>query len=35
MPIETMRLLTGRFLGQAEADHVGDDDAVSRIDQRR
>ena len=35
MPIETMRLLTGRFLGQAKADHVGDDDAVSRIDQRR
>ena len=31
MPIETVRLLAGRFLGQAEADHVGDDDAVSRF----
>jgi hypothetical protein len=35
MPVETMRLLAGRLLGQAETDHVGDDDAMSRIDQRR
>ena len=35
MPIEAVRLLAGRLLGQAEADHVGDDDAVSRVHQRR
>ena len=35
MPVEAVRLLAGRLLGQAEADHVGDDDAVSRIHQRR
>jgi hypothetical protein len=34
MPIETMRLLPGRLLGQAEADHIGDDDAVTCVDQR-
>ena len=35
MPVEAVRLLVGRLLGQAEADHVGDDDAVSRVHQRR
>ena len=35
MPIEAVRLLAGRLLGQAEADHVGDNDAVSGLHQRR
>jgi hypothetical protein len=30
-----VRLLAGRLLGQAEADHVGDDDPVSGVHQRR
>ena len=33
--IEAVRLLAGRFLGQAEPDHVGDDDTIACIHQRR
>jgi hypothetical protein len=28
MPIKALCLLTGRFLGPAEPDHVGDDDTM-------
>ena len=35
VPVEAVRMLARWLLGQAEADHIGDDDAVSRLDQGR